>query len=388
MLGERAPLHTDDDQPTTFVELFFDLVFVFALTQIVSLLASDSSWAGVGRALIVFWLVWWAWTQFTWALNSADTTHPAIELATLAAAVTAVFMAITIPNAFGDSGLLFAVMYVVVRIIGLGVYVAISAPDAAKRQSVVTFAGLSVFGLVAVIAGGMVEGDARTFAWLAALVLDLVAASLAGTNDGWDLRPEHFGERHGLFVIIALGETLIVTASGLTGADRSTAVYVVGFVTVVATAGLWWTYFARAKPALDARLHRLSGGALSAASRDVFSFLHFPLVFGVALLALAAKKAVAAPSEPLDPRYLVALLAGVALFELMMVAGLWRTGRRPSPVRPVVILVVVVAAVLLRDEPATVAFAVVCAGLLAISLTEEIGHARAVDQETSHEGAE
>ena len=155
------PITTSEDQSTTFIELFFDLVFVYAVTQTVSLVDQELSWAGIGHAVVVFWLVWWAWTQFTWALNSADTTHPAVEAVVLVATGVAFLMAVTIPDAFGDAGGWFAATYVVVRVVGLGVYVRVAWDDVAKRTVVRRFAVLSVGGLAAVAAGGLAGGDAR-----------------------------------------------------------------------------------------------------------------------------------------------------------------------------------------------------------------------------------
>src|ERR687895_2252440 len=109
---------TDEDQRVTFIELFFDLVFVYAVTQLVVLLHHDLSWAGAARAVLVFWLVWWAWTQFTWALNSADTTHPGVELSVLVATAVAFLMAVVLPDAYTGGGAGVALTYFFVR--GLG----------------------------------------------------------------------------------------------------------------------------------------------------------------------------------------------------------------------------------------------------------------------------
>jgi len=132
----KRPITTTDDQSTTFIELFFDLVFVYAVTQTVSLVHEELSWAGVEHAVIVFWLVWWAWTQFTWALNSADTTHPAIEAVMLVATAIAFLMAATIPDAFGDAGGWFAATYIAVRLVGLALYGRVAWDDVAKRAAV------------------------------------------------------------------------------------------------------------------------------------------------------------------------------------------------------------------------------------------------------------
>ena len=131
----KRPIISPEGQSATFVELFFDLVFVFGVTQVVGLLHHDHSWPGVGRALLVFWMVWWAWTQFTWALNAADTEHPLVELGTLVATALAFFLAVSIPGAFEDRALWFGVSYVLVRAVGLWIYLWVSSQDEAHQAA-------------------------------------------------------------------------------------------------------------------------------------------------------------------------------------------------------------------------------------------------------------
>src|SRR5829696_5373972 len=251
----QRPITTTEDQSATFIELFFDLVFVYAVTQTVSLAHEDLSWAGVGHAVVVFWLAWWAWTQYTWALNSADTTHPAVEAVVLVATAIAFLMAVTVPDAFGDAGGWIAATYIAVRVVGLALYGRVAWDDVAKRAAVRRFALLTAGGLAAVAGGGVVGGDARGWWWAAAVLLDVVAAVAAGAAEGWDVRPDHFSERHGLFVIITLGESLIVAGAGLTGAERTPQTVAVAILAVAVTCGLW-SYFVTAKPLLDDAIRR------------------------------------------------------------------------------------------------------------------------------------
>jgi low temperature requirement protein LtrA len=162
------------------------------------------------------------------------------------------------------------------------------------------------------------------------VLLDVAAAAGAGAAEGWDIRPEHFGERHGLFVIIALGESLIVAAAGLTGAERTAQTVAVAILAVAATGGLWWSYFVSAKPALDHALRQRSGGDRSTLARDVYSIWHFPLVFGVVLLAVGIEEAVAHPHEALPVGGSLALAGGVVLFVGSAAAALRRSARRSS----------------------------------------------------------
>lgn len=317
-----------EEQSVTFVELFFDLVFVFSITQIVYLLHHELNWSGLGQAILVFWLVWWAWTQFTWALNAGNTTHTLIELGTLLATAVAFFMAVTLPDAFHGRALWFAIPYILVRVIGLTLYSWVAAADASQSAAVRKFAAISVGGLVAVLIGGLTGGVLQYLFWGLAIILDIVAASIGAKADGWNLHPEHFSERHGLFVIIALGETLIVAAGGVTGAEWTMELLQVAVLAVAVTCVLWWSYFPRAKPTLDAALEENSGARLSTMARDVFSLLHFPMLCGVIAYALAIEEVIAHPSEPLAVTGRLALAIGLIFFVGGMATAIWRATNR------------------------------------------------------------
>ncbi|MDX1393111.1 MAG: low temperature requirement protein A [Gemmatimonadota bacterium] len=321
-----ASMVSPEDQSVTFVELFFDLVFVFSVTQAVGYLHHHLDWTGVGHTVLIFWLVWWAWTQYTWALNAADTTHPAVELSTLLATGIAFFMAVALPGAFAGKALWFAIPYVVVRVLALALYARVSwENDPSQHAAVRAFALLSVGGMAAVLGGALAGGSTQFWLWGMAILLDCIAAMSAGDREGWDLHPDHFAERHGLFIIIALGESLIVAAAGLTGAEAATRdVIGVGVLSVATTCALWWTYFGCAKPALDRDLEHLRGAELSKAGRDAYSLFHFPLVLGVIAFAAAIEGIVLHPADPLDLANRLALGVGVLLFTGVMALSVWR----------------------------------------------------------------
>ena len=276
-----SKITSPEDQSATFVELFFDLVFVFSVTQVVGLLHDGITGESVGQAILVFWLVWWAWSQFTWALNAADTTHSLVELGTLIATAVAFFMAVTLPEAFHDRAIWFAMTYVLVRAIGLAMYYWVAHEDPTHRAAVRTFSILSVGGLVFVLVGGILGGSGQYLLWGLAIVLDLVAAGIAGQVEGWNIRAEHFGERHGLFVIIAFGETLIVAGSGIIDAVWTSELIGIAVLVVLITCCLWWTYFQRAKPQLDSALENSGGPVQSTMARDAFTLAHFLMVGGI-----------------------------------------------------------------------------------------------------------
>ena len=361
-----------DDQNVTFVELFFDLVFVFSVTQVVGLLHHHLDWTGVGQSILVFWLVWWAWTQFTWALNAADTTHPAVELGTLAATGVAFFMAVSVPGAFGDRAIWFAIPYVLVRTIGLGLYAWVArAADPTQHAAVRRFGLVSVFGLVAVLAGGFAGGGALQYAfWGGAIVLDLIAALVGADVEGWNLHPEHFAERHGLFVIIALGETLIVAAGGLSGATLTGDLLLVGALSVAATCAMWWSYFACAKGELDRAIEEASGIRQSQLARDAFSLLHFPLALGIIAFAVGIEEIVMHPETPLALPGRAALGTGLFLFTFGMAAAWWRATRQWLVKRVVLSILTTVAVIVAGGIAPLYTLAIACAGLVLLGLLE------------------
>ena len=192
----RARLHTSirtsDPQPVTFVELFFDLVFVFAVTQLTVLTVHDLTPGGVLRSILLGWLIWWAWTQFTWTLNPADTTHPGVRVMTLAATGVALVMAASVTRAFADDALWFAVPYVIVRALGLGLQVRVDRERVdASHTVVIAWTALSTIGLALVLAGAVVDPSLRPWFWLLAIIADVVAAAWAGRGASWDLNPSH-----------------------------------------------------------------------------------------------------------------------------------------------------------------------------------------------------
>lgn len=363
-----------EHQSATFIELFFDLIFVFSVTQVVGLLHGGFTWSTVGQAILVFWLVWWAWTQFTWALNAANTTHPWVEIGTLAATAVAFFMAITLPEAFHERALAFAIAYVLVRSIGLLLYSWVSWTVPSQRAAVSRFAGISLAGLAAVLLGGYLGGAAQYGMWGLAILLDVLAATIGGRQDGWNLYPEHFSERHGLFVIIALGETLIVAGTGVIHEDWSAELIIVAVLAVLITCGLWWTYFPKAKPALEHAMAGVSGSVQSSLARDVFSLLHFPMLCGVIVYAFAIEEAVAHPGEPLPFVGRLALALGFSLFVGGMAAAIWRATGKRLHARVIVTLIAALAVIALANVSPFVSLAIVFVAVALIAVLEEQNH--------------
>ena len=309
----RRPITAPEGQGVTFVELFFDLVFVFAVTQVTGLVAGDLSLAGVGRGVLVFWMIWWAWTQFTWALNPADTNHPLVRIGTLAATAVAFVMSISVGNAFADGGAWFIVPYVLVRLLGLGLYARVSAEHHEHLAAVRTFSLLSMLGLASAIVGGFMEPELRAAFWTATIVLDLIAAGVGGRREGWELHGPHFAERHGLFVIIALGESLIAAGVGAVE-HRSVDLMYVAIGAVALTCLLWWSYFGWFKDALEEAFPTQQGKPQTTFARDVYSLWHFPLLAGVIGIAVAIEEMMKHPLDAVHTETTIAFGTGIVLF--------------------------------------------------------------------------
>lgn len=322
----RAPITivSPEDQKATFVELFFDLVFVFSVTQVVRLLHEGFGWIAIGQAILVFWLVWWAWSQFTWSLNAADTTHPMVQLGVLIATGVAFFIAVAVPEAFGDRSIWFAVTYVSVKAIGLALYYFVALENPTLRSALRTWIVLSSAGLLAVLIGGFAGGVVQYWFWGLAILFDILAAGISTQSEAWNVHPEHFAERHGLFVIIALGETLIVAASGIARSAWTGQLLVVAILAVAITGGLWWSYFSRAMPALQHALASNHGSERTKIARDSYSFIHFLMLAGVVAYAAAIEEGIAHPTASLPPAGTAALALGMTLFVGGMAAALWR----------------------------------------------------------------
>jgi low temperature requirement protein LtrA len=213
----------------------------------------------------------------------------------LAATAVAFFMAVTVPLAVKSSAIWFALAYVVVRGIGLYIYLWVAWPVPEMRKAVKTFAIVSALGLCSAIAGGLIGGTWQYGLWFLTIILDLVAAGIGGKNEAWNLHPRHFSERHGLFVIIALGETLIIAASAATEEFSDTYLLIVSSLCVAITCCLWWLYFFRAKENLQLAMETKTGSEQSKFGRDVYSLLHFPIICGLIIYAYAIAEAMAHP---------------------------------------------------------------------------------------------
>jgi len=310
-----------EERRTSPVELLWDLVFVFAVTQVTTLLSSDLSWPGFGRSFLALALVWWAWSAFVWAANAEEDESVLLRAVLLPAMVLIFIAGLALPQAFGDRATLFACTYAGVRFMHLGLYAGASRRGNASWGAIAGFAVTVAVGMVLLVAGSFLHGTARVVCWAVAAAIDyagpawLTRERLRGLQR---VAVAHFAERYSLFVIICLGESIVAT--GLGASNRPLETDLVAAVTfgVLITVGLWWTYFDRFAGIAEERLRDHQDPVLAAA--DAYSYLHLVIVAGIIVFAVGAKIVVHEASDPLGDAARLALCGGVALYLLGHVA--------------------------------------------------------------------
>ena len=323
---------------------------------------------------MLFWLIWWAWTQFTWTLNPADTNHDLVRVLTLVATGVAFIMATSVTRAFGSEVFWFVVPYLVVRLLGLGLQVRIDLErERIDRGSVALWASLSLIGLAFVFAGAFVDSPARNWIWLAAIGADLFAAASGGSGregSDWDIRPAHFAERHGLFVIIALGESLIVAATAVSEAERTAALMSDVIAALIIVCLLWWTYFGWLKEAIEEGSGSGPSSRIGPLARDAFSLGHFPLVCGIIAFSVAVEEIVHHPAASPPGEVVAALGVGVALFVGSSAFAYWRTCGRVLVARLVILAATELALWLAASNDPVWLLTITAIGLFAIAVIE------------------
>lgn len=348
---------TSENQTASTLELFFDLVFVFALTQVTAFMAHELSAHGVVQGMLILGLLWWAWVGYAWLGNLVRMDEGTVRLVILLAMSVMFLVALAIPEAFHDldgglhGPLVIAVCYFAFRLTHLLLFWVYSRDDPGLRSQLVRWAPslLGSFTFLLLAAGS--HGSTQTLLWAAALASDYVGTFLAGAS-GWRLRsPGHFAERHGLIVIVALGESIVAIGIGVEELPISWPIVIAAAAGLALSAGLWWLYFDVSALHGEQALARCPVEKRSALARDAYSFLHLPIIAGVVLLALGLKKGLEYVgdvahhdlSDPLKGVALFALFAGVAIYLLGQVGFKLRTMRRVPWPRITLVVVVLVA---------------------------------------------
>jgi low temperature requirement protein LtrA len=326
-------------QPITTVELFFDLVYVFAITQLSHLLLGDLTVAGVARTAFLLLIVWWAWIYTTWMANWFDPRSPAVRGVLTGVMLASLVMAAALPGAFGEHGVLFAISYVVLQVGRNAAAARLLGRDQPLRDVFERLLGWSAASGVLWLAGAALPGDRRLLLWIPAVVLDLCAPVAGywlprrgrGSTTDWDIEGAHFADRCQGFIIIALGESIVVTGATAADAGLSSTVVLCLAVAFLETAALWWLYFGEvAERSREVMSSCEDPGRLA---RDAYTYLHAPIVAAIIAVAVGDDLLIAEPGHALHGVGLAAVIGGPVLYLVgeslfrLRVAGVANTKR-------------------------------------------------------------
>jgi low temperature requirement protein LtrA len=301
------------------LELFFDLVFVLAITQCTTLMSEHPTWEGLGQGMLVLALLWWSWTAYAWLTSVFDPEEGGVRIVLFAAMASFLIAAICVPQSFRDLATEFAVAYAAVRIAHIALFLIASRDDPELRRSTLGIAGGTAVGSALLLAGSFLDPGPQAAVWTLALVLDVGEPYVFGAG-GWHLVPGHFAERHGLLIIIALGESIVAIGVGA-GATMTWGIAAAATLGIAVAAAMWWMYFDVVALVSARRLVRAPEGRVrNELARDSYSYIHFLMVAGIILLALGLKKTLGHVDDPLEDAPAFALVGGVATYLLGLVA--------------------------------------------------------------------
>ena len=301
------------EQRVTPLELFFDLVFVYAITQVTLLMSSNTTWTGIGQGLLVLAALWWAWTGYAWLTNTLEPEETLVRAGMFAAMAAMLVVALAVPAAFDANAVVFAVAYLAVRLLHLVLYAIAGKEDPDLLGAILRLTPSATIAPLVILAASLLDGAPQAVLWAAALTVDYGGA-LVGRGEGWRVQPAHFAERHGLIVIIALGESIIAIGVGASGEPLSAGVLSAAVLAIMIVAALWWTYFDVYALFAQRQLERTSGATRARMARDLYSYLHLPMIAAIVLFALGLKKTIEHYDEPLDTVPAAALCGGLALY--------------------------------------------------------------------------
>ncbi|MGN8216559.1 low temperature requirement protein A [Halococcus salifodinae] len=360
----------EQEQEVTPVELFFDLVFVFAFTQVTGFLVEHLSWVGMARGAALLAALWWAWVTYSWLTGavSAEEALPA-RLVVLTAMVAMLIVALSVPGAFGDDAILFGVAYFVVRVLQVALYAVATPPETrdAVRRAAPGFLG----GPALLVVAGFFDGPLEGILWIAALAIDYGIVFVRSV-EGFHINVGHFVERHRLVLIIALGESLVAIGVGAEGLELGFSVVLAALFGIVLVIALWWLYFDYVVLAAERTLAETSGHEQTRMARDSYSYIHLLMVGSIIFIALGIEQTLAHTGDPLGTIAAVALFGGGALYLLGHNAFRFRDHGNISVLRLVVAIVTLVLISVAVRVPAIVALAILTVLFVGLAIYETV----------------
>lgn len=327
MRGIAVPERSEDFTADP-VELFFDLAFVIAFSQLVGVLVHEPTWAGFGKVALLFGLLWLPWQELTWAANAVSGNGRGVRAVFLVATAVSVPMAASTSSALDGGGLTFALCLVGIMALGFLTQTMSSERGSGFRQAVVRWIVPNVVAMVVLVAGAFADGDARIAIWASASMI-VLGAMVAAAEGDWVIRAGHFAERHSLIYIIALGEVIVAIGLPVVAALEAEEGLPGRTIAALAASGafaalLWWGYFDRVGPALEHRAEAVPDRERGRFARDVYTWCHAPVIIGVILSAAALEEVTLHPSDPLPASFRVMLFGGLGLTIAGVSAAIWR----------------------------------------------------------------
>jgi low temperature requirement protein LtrA len=381
-LGEEPVAAEVEVKP---LELFFDLVFVFSITQVTSFVAYDPSWTRLVEGLGILAVLWFAWEAYVWLANTAASDEGPIRAVLLTAMGALMVVSLAVPGAFGDDAMVFGAAYFAVRALHVGAYTIVSRGDPQLREVVMRMATTMLPAAALLIVAGALDGTAQALCWIAALAVDYVGLLARGTA-GWRVAAGHFAERHGLIIIIALGESIVALGVGATGLELDAGIIAAGLLVVAVASALWWIYFDVVAIVAERRLRTADRSEQVRIARDSYTYLHLPMVAGIVIFAVGVKTTLGHVGDELDSEAAVALCVGAALYCAALSTFKRRNIGSFNRPRLVAAAALVALAPLATAVPALLALALVALITCGLVAYEYVSYAEARDR-IRHSGA-
>jgi low temperature requirement protein LtrA len=365
-VSDGEPVERGERDTVVPLELFFDLVFVFAFTQVTTLLTGDSTWGGVLRAGLLLSVLWWAWSAYAWLTNTLDPEEGGVRMAMLAAIAAMLVASLAAPRAFGRDATIFALAYLIVRALHLVLYAIAGRGDRELLRAVLRILPSVFLSAVLLVVASPLDGTAKLLCWGAAAVVDYFGV-LIGHMRGWHLSPRHFVERFSQVVLIALGESVVAIGVGAAGLELGPGLITAVLLGITVVACLWWSYFDWLVYVAQTRLADATAARRAALARDAYSYLHLPMVGGIVLFAFGLEVALHDATTSLAVVPAFGLVGGIALYLLAHVALRLRIGGglgRGRPIASLLLLALLPVATLVPAAAALGMVATVCVALI------------------------
>ena len=380
VLGGVRP--TSEDHRATPLELFFDLVYVFAVTQVTGYMADEHSAHGVLQGVLLLTLLWWTWSGYTWLGNQARADEGLLRAGMVVAMAAMFVVALTIPEAWRDAPgglngpLVLVCAYLLVRCVHLTLYAVAATGDPGLRHQIAITWLPTVAGTALLVAGALLGGWTQTLLFAGALLVEGVGVYLTSRHGNWRLHSvAHLTERHGLFIILAIGESVVAIGVGAAEQPISAPLLFAAILGVAAAVCLWWLYFDMVSLAAEHRLVEARGQARVNLAVEAYTYGHLPLVAGIVLAALGVEGVLAhaGESKPLDAFYTLPLFGGVALYlagQLLFKRRMHSALSLPRLLATCVLLAALPAAVVLPPLAGLAGLVVILAALIVIETAQ------------------